>query len=162
MSKTTPLRDKGSSRQIWYIHRESQVQSQRYKNCQSWSESRLWEHTQILWYSQNRIGGYKCRKIKTFFPQCKLCFYPSCPSPSHSVLLNKCKQQGGLGGMSVTKSSGSLQILQARLTWSRQERWLKDTRCTLLTHSLCLHLSVCFPWDLSILKDCPFILMITM
>lgn len=94
-----------------------------------------------------KLNGCKCRKVKknSFSPpRCKLCLSPSCPSPSHSVLLNKCKQWGGLGGMSVTKSNGSLQILQARLTWSPQERRLKDTRCTLPTCSRSLPPSVCF------------------
>lgn len=57
--------------------------------------------------------------------------------------------------MSVTKSNGSLQILQARLTWSPQERRLKDTRCTLPTCSRSLPPSVCFfLWE-----ECPLILM---
>lgn len=55
---------------------------------------------------------------KTLFPQCKLRLSSFMSSSSHSVLLNKCNQRGGLGGMSVTKSNGSLQILQARWTGS--------------------------------------------
>lgn len=142
MSKTTPLTNKGTAGQIWYIHRDSQVQIQiQKKQCQCQRKQK--EKKPICTLKSN---GCKCRKIKKLFfsPRCKLCLSPSCPSPSRSVLLNKCKQQGGLGGMSVTKSNGSLQILQARLTWSRQERRLKDTRCTLPTCSRSLPPSVCF------------------
>ena len=64
----------------------------------------------------------------SFFPRCELCFSLFCPSPLHRAVLNKCNQQGSLGGMSVTKTNGSLQILQARWTsLSLQERRLKDT-----------------------------------
>lgn len=96
----------------------------------------------------NQMDECKCRIIKKlFFSWCKLCLSPICLSPLHSVLPNKCNQKGGLGRMPVTKSNGSLQILQARWTGSLQERRLKDIRCTLPTSSLCLPPSVCFFWD---------------
>lgn len=100
-----------------------------------------------------------------FFPWCRLCLSPSCLSPSVSVLLNKCNQQGGLRGMSVTKSNGSLQIPQARWTGSlKEDDW--RTQGVLSPHPLSVSPFLCLLFlqtsnilTFSIFKECPLILM---
>lgn len=116
------------------------------------------------------------RKIPALLNQMNECKYrisslfPLCPTPLHSVLLSKCNQQCGLGAMSVTKTNGSLQILQARRTRPLWGRRVKGTRCPLPTSPLPgFPPSDCFFWDcrtadikfpdFSIFKECPLTLM---
>lgn len=91
------------------------------------------------------------------------------------MCLSSCNHPGGLG-QSVTKSNGSLQILQARQTERLQQKKKEKNNwrtqgalsCTLsfsLPFSLCFSLrlycrtaDITFP-DFSIFKDCPLILM---
>lgn len=62
----------------------------------------------------NRMDERECGNTENllFPPRRELCFPLLCPSPLHRAVPNKCNQRGSLGGMSVTKSNGSLQILQ--------------------------------------------------
>lgn len=89
MSETTPLTNKGTGGQIWYIRRDSQVSTQR--DQKTAERVPAYARTPAL---SNQMDECKCRIIKKInvFPLKRAPSLPFCLPPSHSVLLNKCNQ----------------------------------------------------------------------
>lgn len=118
MSRTTPLTNKRTGRYGTYV----EILQPRFEHWKQSAQEKAGSPNLLNSALLNRMDLVSKNSKNSLFPSLQLCFSLLSPSPLHSFLLNKCKQRGGLGGMSVTKSNGSLQILQARFTRSQARK----------------------------------------